>query len=305
MKKAFLLLCVLFLSIHLFAQQGISFQGIARDKLGNALINNTINVEFTIGSFVETQGLVTDDFGVFSATIGSKETVKFKELDFDNNNYDLIVSVDNTEIYKEKFNTVPYAKTAENGVPIGTIVPFAGPKSNNPPTGWLYCDGTSYAITGIYGKLFTAIGYTWGKEGGNFRVPDLRGYFLRGAAEGETVDPDRDSRTAKYSGGNKGDAVGSYQSNENKNHNHTGSATGGAHYHRIKFDTGAQGDYGPIQYVDNEGYNMGKVENSGNAIANYVSATELSSHEHTVLIQEKGGNESRPVNASVVYIIKY
>jgi microcystin-dependent protein len=42
------------------------------------------------------------------------------------------------------------------------------------PTGWLYCDGTSYS-TSAYSDLFAAIGYSYGGSGASFNVPDLRG----------------------------------------------------------------------------------------------------------------------------------
>jgi hypothetical protein len=78
MKKFTFLFVAMFIVLTLFAQQGISFQGIARDPQGNAIVKNDISVKFTIGSFTETQNLKTDNFGVFSATIGSVNTTNFK-----------------------------------------------------------------------------------------------------------------------------------------------------------------------------------------------------------------------------------
>lgn len=293
MKSAFLLFVLLVLGINLYAQNGISFQGIARDPQGNAIASQTITVKFTIGSFTETQNLETDNFGVFSATIGSVNSTGFNNLVFANLTDNLKVEVDGTTIYDDKFNTVPYAKAAENGVPPGTIVPFAGPKSNI-PTGWLYCDGTSYASTGMYGKLYTAIGFSWGNDGGKFRVPDLRGYFLRGVSDGTTIDPDRASRTAKYGGGNTGDAVGSYQLDIYQNHNHTGVVTGaGTHVHYLGsrgFETnGATGADG-----SHDDSNISTHDGGGG-------------HTHGVTINNSttGGSETRPENASVIFIIKY
>ena len=42
------------------------------------------------------------------------------------------------------------------------------------PSGWLWCDGSSYSTT-AYPTLFAAIGYTYGGGGGSFNVPDMRG----------------------------------------------------------------------------------------------------------------------------------
>jgi len=299
MKKLTLLLIVLFFSFNLFAQKGISFQGIARDAQGNAITGENVSVNFTIGSFNETQNLETDDFGIFSATIGSVNTVDFDDLLFANMDENLEVVVDGQLIYNDKFNTVPYAKAAENGVPVGSIMPFAGPKSNI-PEGWLYCDGTSYASTGIFGKLYDAIGYAWGDDAGKFRVPDLRGYFLRGADDGSGIDPDSSTRTAKYSGGNTGDAVGSFQNDEYGSHNHPASSdTEPDHDHTI---------YGEKASDINDGNDNDHVLNNGgsNDTDNITENTGMDGgHNHVITISNAGGNETRPVNAGVNFIIKY
>lgn len=298
MKSAVLFFLSVLMSASIWAQKGISFQGIARDPQGNAIANQTISVQFTIGNFSETQNLNTDNFGVFSATIGAENTTDFENLVFANMDENLTVEVDGTTIYNDKFNSVPYAKAAENGVPVGAIMPFAGPK-NKIPDGWLYCDGTSYATTGMYGALYNVIGTAWGDDGGNFRVPDLRGYFLRGVDDGEGVDPDASSRTAKNTNGNTGDAVGSYQTDNFGIHNHTGSATSsGSHNHSILYDKGGGGDYGSGD--------MATVDDFGNFGANHRDYTETGGdHTHALSIDNNGGNETRPENASVIFIIKY
>ena len=61
--------------------------------------------------------------------------------------------------------------------PVGTVVAFAG---NSLPSGWLWCDGGLCSRSG-YPALFAAIGTTYGyTTSTNFRVPDLRGQFIRG-----------------------------------------------------------------------------------------------------------------------------
>jgi microcystin-dependent protein len=59
---------------------------------------------------------------------------------------------------------------------------------NSAPAGWLAADGAEYAKTGTYAALFAAISTTYGETNGSggagtshFRVPDLRGYFVRGS----------------------------------------------------------------------------------------------------------------------------
>ncbi len=54
-------------------------------------------------------------------------------------------------------------------VPAGAMMDFAGTAA---PSGWLLCDGSSYA-TASQPTLFAAIGYAWGGAGANFNVPNM------------------------------------------------------------------------------------------------------------------------------------
>jgi len=70
-------------------------------------------------------------------------------------------------------------------VPTGAVMPFA---MNSAPSGWLAANGNEYSKTGTYAALFAVIGTIYGETNGtggtgttHFRVPDLRGYFVRGA----------------------------------------------------------------------------------------------------------------------------
>ena len=65
-------------------------------------------------------------------------------------------------------------------IPVGVIVPFAGKKA---PSGWALCHGGSLPKD-EYPELFDMVGYSYGGEGDNFGVPDLRtrvpvGYDVR------------------------------------------------------------------------------------------------------------------------------
>lgn len=68
--------------------------------------------------------------------------------------------------------------------PIGSVIQFAG--TGIPGTDYLLCDGTSYS-TVTYVKLYAAIGYTWGNDGGLFRVPNLQEQFVRGSSGSRVV----------------------------------------------------------------------------------------------------------------------
>ncbi|TRU81408.1 MAG: tail fiber protein [Microcystis novacekii Mn_MB_F_20050700_S1] len=161
------------------------------------------------------------------------------------------------------------------GVPIGTILPYGGDvyassvRVSLANQGWLVCDGEQYDVTD-YPDLSQVIGFFFGGNLRNqFNVPDLRGMFLRGVDGGAGKDPDAKSRVALVNGGNTGDNVGSYQQDEFKTHNH-----------KImlwpRSFRGADGDDKPYD-------NQGSVDGS---------------------TSDSGGNETRPKNIYVNYIIK-
>jgi len=101
-------------------------------------------------------------------------------------------------------------------VPVGSIVAFGGPAARLPESGgWLPCDGREVSSS-AFPALFAVIGSAWGQgsDAGSFRLPDLRGRFLRGVnggASGPGRDPDATSRSFSAPGGNVGDEVGSLQ----------------------------------------------------------------------------------------------
>lgn len=101
-------------------------------------------------------------------------------------------------------------------LPAGAVMSFA---MNSAPAGWLAADGTEYAKTGTYATLFAAISTTYGETNGSggvgtshFRVPDLRGYFVRGSGTN--------------SDGTAAGTFGAKQADEFKSHTHTVSARG-------------------------------------------------------------------------------
>lgn len=155
--------------------------------------------------------------------------------------------------------------------PAGTIIPFAG---STAPEGWALCDGSTVSRT-TYVALYSALGDAWGNGDGSttFHLPDLRGRFLRGVDAAAGNDPDAGSRTAANAGGNTGDAVGSVQDHQNASHSH-GLVTA------YQASVGANNSSTPInRYAVNSSRNDNSTGGSG-------------------------GNESRPKNANVNYIIK-
>ncbi|MCX5782779.1 MAG: tail fiber protein [Elusimicrobia bacterium] len=154
----------------------------------------------------------------------------------------------------------------QNVVPVGSIIPYAG---DTAPAGWLLCNGDPVSRT-TYANLYAVIQEKFGQGDGSstFNLPDLRGRFLRGRDAGAGRDPDSASRTAMNTGGNTGDAVGSMQTDEFKSHNHSISIMQpGAAYSNVSM--GSSSSVGPLS------------------------------------TSSAGGNETRPINAYVNYIVKY
>jgi hypothetical protein len=179
-------------------------------------------------------------------------------------------------------------------VPVGSVTAFAGPIAGV-PADWLVCDGRRLDRT-TDAPLFNAIGVSWGGDGAPFfRIPDLRGQFLRGLDRDSTGteslparDPDRDNRSAANpaaeptSPGNSGNMVGSVQPDTFASHDHGG----GNHHHTTGLQNGAQPLFGGIVVEIQDRTFPAATSDSGN------------------VINPQGGTETRPTNASVVWIIK-
>jgi len=80
-------------------------------------------------------------------------------------------------------------------MPVGSIIAYGAETS---PDGWVLCDGALYAHDHAdYADLFAIIGYDYGEGTASyFRVPDLRGYFIRGWDNKDTVSFDNNDITA-------------------------------------------------------------------------------------------------------------
>lgn len=175
-------------------------------------------------------------------------------------------------------------------VPVGTVLIW--PAEIKVPNGYLICDGAAYKIS-EYQKLSDIIKRTYTeveRSDSEFRVPDYRGYFLRGwdnkrggiTAENSEAnrDPDKANRTGAHSGitGNK---VGTTQDDEVIKHNHDQ----GAHNLLLRKDNGK------------ENSTIHDERNSGSDEPNLLAAGNRA-------IAPYGGKETRPKNIYVMYIIK-
>ena len=164
-------------------------------------------------------------------------------------------------------NFVSAIAAVSPGESAGFIKPFGG---TTPPSGFLECNGASL-LRASYADLFAAIGFAWGAaDGTRFNLPDLRGRFPRGWDHGASRDPDKATRTASNLGGNIGDNVGSVQ---------TGQVGPHAHPSHMNLTVG----------TDVGGHSI----REGNG-PQWIEDGELST-----------GSETRPINANVMYCIKY
>ena len=160
---------------------------------------------------------------------------------------------------------------------VGSVAAFAGP-TDAIPNGWLLCDGRVLPREGAYKRLFDVIktAHGAGTNSSTFNLPDYRGMFLRGVnldSNDAFADPNAKARTnAVASGTATGNQVGSVQTDELKKHSHT-----------FRAENVSKHNNGPYVARDDDG--------------NDTSTTQTTS--------EVGGDESRPKNICVHYIIKF
>lgn len=168
--------------------------------------------------------------------------------------------------------TVDFYSPQSGGAAPGAVMYYA---MQTPPAGWLVCDGSSHPIA-TYPTLHAAIGNTFGGDATTFKLPDLRGEFIRGWDDGRGVDAGR--------------TFGSFQDDAFESHTHTDSG----HVH----DLNSQHPNGVV------GWNSGG--NSGWAAGTYGSPTRFckDSEPASANISNTGGVETRPKNIALLPCIK-
>ena len=125
----------------------------------------------------------------------------------------------------------------------------------------MLCDGRDLPQRGKYAKLYDIVKDQYGKpaEKSLFKIPDYRGYFLRGLDTSGMVDLD-----------GKGRQIGSVEQDSFARHSHVVPIGGGG---------ATPGKY--VEHPENE--RVGPVDRT----------------------MEEGGNETRPKNIAVNWLIKY
>ena len=172
-----------------------------------------------------------------------------------------------------------------SGVSIGSVIPFGG---SSAPTGFLACDG-AYLDRTVYADLFGAIGTTWGTTtSDNFRLPDLRGRFIRGS----------------------NNATGTYQGEATRELNfRSQNQTNGIEFRfgettPVWWGGGNQG----IRTVIGHPYQGNNIANNLSAARAYGDMSPRADNAEIVVMRTNGwggSSEIRPTNASTLYIIKY
>lgn len=182
-----------------------------------------------------------------------------------------LVATDRVLILRSN-GTLALGNQNQFGSPPGTILMFGGPTT---PAGHIACQGAAVSRT-TYAALFAAIGTWYGSGDGSttFNLPDFRGIFPRGWDNGRGVDPSR--------------SFGSLQGSMFASHAHSISDPGHAHnYNYSYWDNTKNGSL--------DGYpGYAKTVGAGTS----ASGTGIG-------IYAAGGNETRPINLAVLFVIKY
>ena len=180
----------------------------------------------------------------------------------------------------------------------GMISAYMG---SNDPAGWLICDGRELIRT-MYPNLFAIIGTTYGVGDGmiTFKIPDLRGSFLRGAGT--------NSLNSNYAG----PALNQYQTHATESHSHTITDPG----HKHVFDS-ANDDFNnsTANYPDalpatthSTGFPSFPKYDSGTT-HRWLNPNENNTTGITVNESLEDGLrsnvETRPFNCGINWIIKY
>lgn len=183
------------------------------------------------------------------------------------------------------------ARAASDGLPVGTIIAWGG-TSSSVPSDWMLCNGKALSKS-AYPELLAAIGTSWGSRGAKFNLPDLRGRFLRGEDAGTGRDPDVNKRTPSNPGGSAS-GVGSVQEDMAQDHTHTQTP----HSHNYtSWPTMVQVNDGSAKWVI---YASGAIQASSSS----SEAVIMGARTYRTKSQIKAGEESRPKNAAVNFIIK-
>lgn len=212
---------------------------------------------------------------VFSFYISSFVSTEILSKNIKGSSKKITLNIDKANAQtEEKLYKVP-------SIPTGTILSFMG---NNIPNGYVICNGDEYEISN-YTNLanyikqeFGSYDYFGGDGVTSFKVPDLRGEYLRGSGTG--------------SNGSSGENVGVHQSQGLPNI--TGTFSEVSHISR----TSADGAFSVSTSYEYNGTNGGSdFGNRGPSTFTFNASNSNNIYGNS--------NDIRPSNISVHFIIKY
>lgn len=181
--------------------------------------------------------------------------------------------------------------------PVGTIQAFA---FNKIPQGWLVCNGQSVSRVS-YPKLYAVIGNTF-TTGTSlnahdlFKLPDLRGRFVRGWSDDASIDANR--------------KFGSIQDDALQGHIHSveSCSKNGGHYHYVYFCE--KGIDEANTFYSRFYYNIVSDSNSSD---NHHETDRDGEHTHEIKLGDaksstfgslRVASETRPANVALLYCIR-
>lgn len=173
-----------------------------------------------------------------------------------------------TSMNNEDWSTWIQVQGGTPAVAAGSVMWFA---ATRPPEGWLVADGSRMART-AYPALFAAIGTAFNQSGDGaqyFRLPDLRGEFVRGWDGNRGIDSGR--------------AFGSAQADEFRSHKHALPIAGNA---------------------DGMFENLSDIKRMSVTLVNDSDWNNVFGY-HKDDYTASGGSETRPRNIALLPIIKY
>ena len=245
----------------------------------NSTITGTATTATTVA--VANEGSDTETFVTFTPSATGNQNFK--------TNTGLKFNASNGTLTATSFAGNGANLTGVVAVPSGAIMAWP---VESAPSGFILCHGQAISRS-TYSDLFSLIGVMYGAGDGsaNFNLPDYRGQFLRGRANGSTNDPDRDGRTDRGDG-NGGDNVGTKQDYGLLQHSH-GNNSNGTNNHGFNTNNNNTGAF------SKSGHSYGGTRASSHEIITNSWGTN-----HANVSGHVTNNEIRPINIYVNWIIK-
>jgi hypothetical protein len=198
--------------------------------------------------------------------------------------------------------------------PIGSVIAYLGNSGNvagMETNGWFKCDGRLIDnLSALSADEKTALKNVLGNSS---NLPNLMGVFLRGLDENSSgvQDDDRGTRTGGENHANgAGTGVRSKQDENYRSHNHTGTAAAGGDHNHGGFTGGARrtDNSGGLDFAYDRRTGLttggGGDAASDNRLDHIHAISASGTHTHSLTINSQGGNETRPDNVAVYWLIR-